>query len=71
MLQIFHLQRQQVLLFLQSLELFIELRFRGFTKIGPFFSQSLHLEFQLLQRVMYTCSFAGFDRMSLAVVKEG
>lgn len=29
------------------------------------------LEFQLLQRVMYTCSMAGFSRMSLAVVREG
>lgn len=28
------------------------------------------MEFQLLQRVMYTCSFVGFGDLSLAVVKE-
>ena len=29
------------------------------------------IEFQLLQRVMYTCNFTGFERLSLAVVQEG
>lgn len=29
-----------------------------------------NMEFQLLQRVMYTCGFAGFDEMSLAVIQE-
>ncbi len=29
------------------------------------------LEFQLLQKVMYTCNASGFDQLSLAVVREG
>jgi biopolymer transport protein ExbD len=29
------------------------------------------LEFRLLQRVMYTCNFSGFDQLALAVVQEG
>lgn len=29
-----------------------------------------NLEFRLLQKVMYTCSFSGFDQLSLAVVQE-
>ncbi|MEZ5064469.1 MAG: biopolymer transporter ExbD [bacterium] len=29
------------------------------------------IEFQLLQRVMYTCNFSGFDQVALAVVSEG
>jgi biopolymer transport protein ExbD len=28
------------------------------------------LEYQLLERVMYTCGAAGFDRMALAVIRE-
>ena len=28
------------------------------------------IEYQLLQRVMYTCSSAGFGRMALAVIKD-
>jgi biopolymer transport protein ExbD len=28
------------------------------------------MEWQLLQRVMYTCNFCGFDQLSLAVVQE-
>jgi biopolymer transport protein ExbD len=28
------------------------------------------MEWQLLQRVMYTCNFCGFDRLSLAVIQE-
>lgn len=28
------------------------------------------LEFQLLQRVMYTCNFSGFGQLALAVIKE-
>ena len=29
------------------------------------------MEFQLLQRVMYTCNFSGFDQLALAVLQEG
>ena len=29
------------------------------------------LEFRLLQKVMYTCNFSGFDQLALAVVLEG
>ena len=28
------------------------------------------MEFQLLQRVMYTCNFSGFDQLALAVLQE-
>lgn len=28
------------------------------------------LEYQLLEKVMYTCGLAGFDRMALAVIRE-
>ena len=28
------------------------------------------MEFQLLQRVMYTCNFSGFDEVALAVLQE-
>jgi biopolymer transport protein ExbD len=29
-----------------------------------------NLEYQLLEKVMYTCGAAGFDRMALAVIRE-
>ena len=29
-----------------------------------------NMEFQLLQRVMYTCSFSGFDELALAVILD-
>jgi biopolymer transport protein ExbD len=28
------------------------------------------LEYRLLEKVMYTCGAAGFDRMALAVIRE-
>lgn len=30
----------------------------------------MSMEFQLLQRVMYTCSFSGFDELALAVIQD-
>ena len=29
------------------------------------------IEFQLLEKVMYTCGEAGFEQLSLAVLQEG